>query len=81
MDNIYKDSSKDATILYACALEAQKTGQKGQVLSAMQRVLDRYNFESPPDVYLPALLRYDEMVMVTGAMHMLNKPDVQLVCS
>ena len=39
-------------------LEAQHTGQRAQAISAMQLVLDKYNYESPPGVNLPALLRY-----------------------
>ena len=55
---MYKGSSNDATLLYACVLEAQHTGQIKQAISAMQLVLDKYNYESPPGVNLPALLRY-----------------------
>jgi len=57
LENIYQQSAKDATLLYACVLEAQHTGQKAQALDAMQLVLEKYNYSSPPGVNLPALLR------------------------
>ena len=44
-------------MLYACVLEAQQTGQRRQVVAAMQRVLDKYSYDYPPGVHLPALLR------------------------
>lgn len=52
-------SSKDATLLYACVLEAQTNGDKGQAAAAMKRVLEKYKYGAPSGVYLPALLRYD----------------------
>ncbi|MCJ1250157.1 hypothetical protein MMC30_007383 [Trapelia coarctata] len=57
LENIYQKSTKDATLLYACVLEAQHTGQGAQAVAAMQLVLEKYNYGSPPGVNLPALLR------------------------
>ncbi|MCJ1472157.1 hypothetical protein MMC13_000804 [Lambiella insularis] len=57
LEAIYKNSAKDATLLYACVLEAQHNGQREQAISALQHVLDKYDYESPPGVNLPALLR------------------------
>ncbi|KAA6414480.1 MAG: hypothetical protein FRX48_01229 [Lasallia pustulata] len=50
-------SSKDATLLYACVLEAQTSGNKVQATAAMQAVLEKYQYGAPSGVYLPALLR------------------------
>lgn len=52
-----KDSSKDTTLLYACVVEAQSSGDKQQVTTALQKVLERYDFSTSQDVHLPALLR------------------------
>ena len=57
LDSICKATTKDATILYACVLEAQKTGDHGQSIAALQRVLQKYNYGAPDGVHLPALLR------------------------
>ena len=57
LESIYQQSAKDATLLYACVLEAQQTGQRPQAVSAMQLVLEKHNYGSPPGVHLPALLR------------------------
>ena len=57
LDRICKTSTKDATLLYACVLEAQRAGDRVQSLAAMQKVLDKYDYSAPSGVHLPALLR------------------------
>ena len=57
LDSIYGGSAKDSTLLYACVLEAHQHGQKEQALCAMQKVLDKHDYDSPPGLHLPALLR------------------------
>lgn len=57
LDWICKASAKDATMLYACVLEAQKTGDQALSISALQKVLQKYNYGAPEGVQLPALLR------------------------
>ncbi|MCJ1312329.1 hypothetical protein MMC25_006003 [Agyrium rufum] len=57
LSKIYRESDKDATILYACVMEAQQVGKRSEVVRAMQQVLDKYAYGSPPGVHLPALLR------------------------
>lgn len=57
LDAIARNSSKDATILYACVMDAQSTGDKRQAVQALERVLDKYNYSAPPGIHLPALLR------------------------
>lgn len=38
-------------------MEAQKAGDKRQTTIALERVLDKYNYNAPPGINLPALLR------------------------
>lgn len=57
LDHICRSSAKDATLLYACVMEAQSSGSKRQAISALGKVLDRYEHSAPAGVHLPALLR------------------------
>jgi hypothetical protein len=57
LDIVCTSAGKDATLLYACVLEAQQASDKRQVLFALQKVLERYDYNAPKGVHLPALLR------------------------
>ncbi|QDS73641.1 hypothetical protein FKW77_002299 [Venturia effusa] len=57
LEIICSSSGKDATLLYACVLEAQQASDKKQVLFALQKVLEKYDYNAPKGVHLPALLR------------------------
>ncbi|KAF2130996.1 SPO22-domain-containing protein [Dothidotthia symphoricarpi CBS 119687] len=57
LDVICRNSSKDATLLYACVMEAQNAGDKRQAIIALERVLDKYDYSAPAGIHLPALLR------------------------
>ncbi|KAH7398979.1 meiosis protein SPO22/ZIP4 like-domain-containing protein [Phaeosphaeria sp. MPI-PUGE-AT-0046c] len=57
LEHICRNSTKDATLLYACVMEAQSTGDKKQAIHALQRVLDKYEYSAPAGIHLPALLR------------------------
>ncbi|KAF2432077.1 SPO22-domain-containing protein [Tothia fuscella] len=57
LDLVCKHSGKDATLLYACVLESQQCGDKRQAIAALQKVLEKYDFNAPRGVDLPALLR------------------------
>jgi len=57
LDSISCQPSKDATLLYACVLQAQQSGNKNQAIAALQRVLTTYNYDAPRGVHLPALMR------------------------
>jgi hypothetical protein len=57
LDYICRSSAKDATLLYACVMEAQSNGSKKQAINALERVLDKYDYSAPAGVHLPALLR------------------------
>jgi len=59
LDAVCNESSKDATILYACVLEAQQAGNKRQAATALQRVSEKYDYGTPRGVHLPALLRQE----------------------
>ncbi|KAL7773732.1 hypothetical protein CFE70_003699 [Pyrenophora teres f. teres 0-1] len=57
LDFVCRNSAKDATLLYACVMEAQSTGSKRQVISALGKVLEKYEHSAPAGIHLPALLR------------------------
>ncbi|KAF1835983.1 SPO22-domain-containing protein [Decorospora gaudefroyi] len=57
LDYVCRSSAKDATLLYACVMEAQSTGDKRQAIRALEKVLDKYDHGAPAGIHLPALLR------------------------
>lgn len=57
IDLVCRSSAKDATLLYACVMEAQSAGDKRQAIAALERVLDKYHYNAPTGIHLPALLR------------------------
>ncbi|KAF2090252.1 SPO22-domain-containing protein [Saccharata proteae CBS 121410] len=65
LDIVCKQSSKDATLLYACVLEAQQVGDKRQAAVALQKVLQKYEYGAPQGVHLPALLRCTLRLLAT----------------
>ena len=54
---IAKHCGKEATLLYACVLEAQRSGNREQCILALRKVLSTYNVDHGDDVHLPVLLR------------------------
>ena len=48
---------QDATLLFACVMEAHDSGDKRQAINALERVLDKYDYSAPAGIHLPALLR------------------------
>jgi hypothetical protein len=50
-------SDKDPTLLYACVLDAQQTGNKFQALAALQMVIEKYSYGALTKIHLPSLLR------------------------
>ncbi|KAL8734705.1 MAG: hypothetical protein Q9166_001361 [cf. Caloplaca sp. 2 TL-2023] len=52
-----EEPTKDSTLLYACVLEAQKNGDRLQVILALSRVLKKIDYQATPGLQLPALLR------------------------
>lgn len=57
LEAVHQASSKDPSLLYACVLDAQHVGDRGLALAALQLVLEKYQFNPPSTLYLPALLR------------------------
>jgi len=57
LDHVCRSSAKDATLLYACVMEAQSSGDKRQAISALECVLQKYDYSAPAGIHLPALLR------------------------
>ncbi|KAF2199170.1 SPO22-domain-containing protein [Delitschia confertaspora ATCC 74209] len=57
LDQVFRHSSKDATLLYACVLEAQSAGDKHLAIQALENVLVKYEQSATPGVHLPAILR------------------------
>ncbi len=57
LDHVCRSSAKDATLLYACVMEAQSAGSKRQAISALEKVLEKYEHSAPAGIHLPALLR------------------------
>ncbi|TKA58186.1 hypothetical protein B0A49_06961 [Cryomyces minteri] len=59
------ESAKDSTLLFACVLEAQQSGEKRQAVAALQRVLEKYSYDAPAGVHLPALLRCTARLLIS----------------
>jgi hypothetical protein len=57
LDAVHRASSVDPNMLYACVLDAQQVGDKDMAIAALQLVLDKYQYNAPSAVHLPALLR------------------------
>ncbi|KAI9651758.1 MAG: hypothetical protein M1831_007602 [Alyxoria varia] len=57
LEGLCQQSSKDATMLYACVLEAQSSGDRVQAVHALQRVVKKFEYSAPRGVHLPSLLR------------------------
>ncbi|KAF3046826.1 hypothetical protein E8E11_007311 [Didymella keratinophila] len=57
LDFVCRSSAEDATLLYACVMEAQSVGNKRLAISALERVLGKYDYAAPAGIHLPALLR------------------------
>jgi hypothetical protein len=57
LEHVCRTSSKDATLLYACVMDAQSNGNKRQAINALELVLDKYDHSAPAGIHLPALLR------------------------
>ncbi|MCJ1432892.1 hypothetical protein MMC27_002250 [Xylographa pallens] len=83
LEAISSGSTRDGTLLYACVLEAQQTGQREQAISAMLRVLDKYNYGSPPGVNLAALLRCTARLLMQEIESSLEgeSPNIDAICS
>lgn len=57
LEVVHNASSEDPNLLYACVLDAQQVGDKDLALTALQLVLEKYQYNAPSAIHLPALLR------------------------
>ncbi|KAL9090275.1 MAG: hypothetical protein Q9159_002080 [Coniocarpon cinnabarinum] len=57
--------ARDATLLYACVLEAQASGDRRQAIAALREVTRKFNYGAPNGVHLPALLRCTARLLVS----------------
>jgi hypothetical protein len=57
LDLIYQSSSTDPSLLYACILDAQQVGNAELALASLLLVLRKHEYNAPPTVNMPALLR------------------------
>ncbi len=64
LDTVFNASANDATLLYACVLEAQQMGDQVQSIASIQRLLEKYNYNAPREVHLPALLRCTARLLI-----------------
>ncbi|KAL1391665.1 meiosis protein SPO22/ZIP4 like-domain-containing protein [Phyllosticta capitalensis] len=64
LDVVCSQSGADATILYACVMDAQGAEDKQSTILALQKVLEKYDYSPPSGVHLPALLRCTARMLV-----------------
>ncbi|KAL9084962.1 MAG: hypothetical protein Q9165_007828 [Trypethelium subeluteriae] len=57
LEIVSRSTNKDATLLYACVLEAQQNGNRQQAIMALQQTLAKLEYTVEHDVHVPALLR------------------------
>jgi tetratricopeptide (TPR) repeat protein len=57
LESVYNASSTDPSMLYACVLDAQQAGSKEMAVRALQLILKKYQYNAPPELRIPALLR------------------------
>lgn len=58
LDGISKVREDDSRLLYACVLEAQKSGNRLQVVRALSAAHNSSTSAITPGLHLPTLLRY-----------------------
>jgi hypothetical protein len=58
-------TTKDPTLLYACCLDAQQSGNKHQTIAALQLVLEKYGYSAPSAIHLPSLIRTTIQLIVS----------------
>ncbi|KAI4281274.1 MAG: hypothetical protein L6R38_003832 [Xanthoria sp. 2 TBL-2021] len=64
LESISKEQGKDANLLYACVLEAQKNGDRLQVIRALSQVLEKTTYQAAAGLHLPALLRLTARMLI-----------------
>ncbi|KAL8799678.1 MAG: hypothetical protein Q9182_005717 [Xanthomendoza sp. 2 TL-2023] len=59
-----QESMTDTTLLYACVLEAQKMGDRLQVIRALSKVLETTGYKATSGLCLPTLLRLNGRMLI-----------------
>ena len=77
--SLNKEANKDASLIYACVLEAQRVGDQTQIISALQRVLEQFDYDAPPGVHLPALLRCTARLLMRSS-EQVNNNAINSLC-
>jgi hypothetical protein len=77
LEKINQSSNDDASILYACVMDAQQVGNKTQSLAALQILIQKFDFGPPEGVHMPALLRCTIRLLISQ----LEAPDVTKIPS
>ena len=57
LEKVYEGATDDSTTLYACVIDAQQVGDRTRTITGLQLVLQKFEYNAPPSVNLPALLR------------------------
>lgn len=65
LEIINSSTTKDPTLLYACCLDAQQSGNKLQTIATLQLVLEKYGYSAPSAIHLPSLIRTTIQLMVS----------------
>ncbi|KAF2017110.1 SPO22-domain-containing protein [Aaosphaeria arxii CBS 175.79] len=57
LDSVCRQTVKDPTLLYSCVVEAQNAGDRRIAITALGRVIDKYDSKTTGNIHYPALLR------------------------
>lgn len=71
LEVILRGSDDDQTLLYACALEAQKSTSRTMAVAAMQAIIEKM----PQALHLPTLLRCAVRLLITDMDQLERRPD------
>ncbi|KAL9641268.1 MAG: hypothetical protein Q9204_000167 [Flavoplaca sp. TL-2023a] len=64
LELISNQQGNDSNLLYACVLEAQKNGDRVQVIRALTQVLEKTSYQTIAGLHLPALLRLTARMLI-----------------
>ena len=78
--SLNKEANKDASLIYACVLEAQRHGDQSQIISALQQVLERFEYSAPSGIHLPALLRCTARLLMRSS-EQLHDDKIDSLCT
>ena len=79
LNAICSSPTRDATLIYACVLEAQRVGDQAQIITILQLVLEQFNYAVPSGVHLPALLRCNARLLMRS-IDTATEDDISSLC-